>query len=112
MSIEFSVSAFEVWHKDFPGRATVLNALSASKARYQHYLEVSDAWNEVQYLDFRCRKIGKPSTTKRIESLAKYVNLPFVRAGMNISMNGDSGIIVDVRSGYWVVLFTSGMQAV
>lgn len=93
------VRAFEVsvtgtdWTK-------VVNATSASKAKYLYWLEVTDAWPDVPITAMRSRKFGDgaPYTSPEFERNARYRGMPEVKCGQRVRVNGSCGVIVGHNS--------------
>lgn len=105
------VFAFACWHKRYDeSRASIINAATRSKARYQYYLDVSDCWPEVKLMDLNIRKVGGPHSSERFIHNAKYRGMPDVRCGQRVKV-GDEGegvIVGHNSSANFDVLFDVG----
>src|SRR5690554_2548908 len=101
--------AFECFPKQRPEWAKTINAATASKARYQYWLDVSDPWPDIKLIDIRSRKIGKPHSSDDFKRNAAYRGLPDVRCGDRVRVGDSEGVIVDHdASANFVVEFDSG----
>jgi hypothetical protein len=103
------VSAYECRHKAHNWAGTIVNALSASKARYQYFLDVSECWPDVRLIDLRVRKVGGPHTSDQFVRNAKYRGMPDVRCGQRVKAPSGEGVIVGHNSSAnFDVLYTAG----
>lgn len=88
----------------------VVTALTRSKARYQRYLDLNEAW-EIPITAIRVRSLGPVGIVQpmRLHRTAIQRGLEFVHAGMAIEVEGHRGVIADCNdSANWDVLFTEG----
>lgn len=93
------VCAFEVsvtgtdWTK-------IINARTAGKAKYQYWLDVTDAWPDVPLTAMRAKKYngGRPYTSEAFERNAKYRGLPDVKCGQRVRVGNDEGVVVGHNS--------------
>jgi hypothetical protein len=103
-----NVFAFACRHKDST-HETVINDVSAAKAKYRYFLDVREPWPDVKFIDFRVRKIGAAHTSERFKANALYRGMPDVRCGDRVTVGQDEGVIVGHNSSAnFDVLFTSG----
>lgn len=87
---------------------TQFNARSIGQAKiaFYHYLD-----GDFDYLDIRCRVDGEVYTSDDFIRNAEYRNIPLVRCGMVIDVNGRRGIIVGHNSSANLdVLFDDGSR--
>lgn len=66
------VFAFEVWHKDRKEWARTVNERTASRARYDYFLDLHECYEDTKYVDIRSKKVGKPRANEGFERTAKY----------------------------------------
>ncbi len=93
------VFAFEVSVKDTDW-TEIINAPTAGKAKYQYWLDVTDAWPDVPITAMRARKYGdgKPYTSPEFERNAKYRGLPDVKCGQRVRVGDSCGVVVGHNS--------------
>lgn len=105
-----SVFAFacRVKHRQEWGETTY-NARSAAEAKRLHLLKVRDAWDNVQFVDIRARKLGAPFTDDGFTRTAVYRGLPTLRCGDFVRVGNSQGVLVGYTdTACFEVLFTSG----
>jgi len=108
------VYAFACWHKSRDeSTASIYNAWTRSKARYQFWLDIRDCWSEVKLMDLNVRKIGGPHSSERFIHNAKYRGMPDVRCGQRVKVGAEGeGVIVGHNSSAnFDVLFDTGRWA-
>lgn len=78
----------------------IVNARTSGKAKYQYWLDVTDAWPDVPITAMRARKYnsGRPYTSPEFERNAKYRGLPDVKCGQRVRVGGSEGVIVGHNS--------------
>lgn len=76
----------------------IVNTRTAGKAKYQYWLDVTDAWPDVPITAMRARKVGEPHTSEAFERNAKYRGLPNVKCGQRVKVGNDEGVIVGHNS--------------
>lgn len=93
------VFAFEVSVKGTDW-TKIINARTAGKAKYQYWLDVTDAWPDVPITAMRARKYssGKPYTSSEFERNAKYRGMPKVKCGQRVKVGNSLGVIVGHNS--------------
>lgn len=91
------VFAFDVWVAGTDWHKTI-NARNAGKAKYDYFLDVTDAWADIPYTRMRARKLGLPESTERAIRVAKYRNRPELKCGIRVRAEGGIGVIVDGNS--------------
>ncbi len=69
------------------GHETVVNAPSAGKARYQHWLDVRDVDPDLKIMSIRVRSIGAPVTSDALRSTGEYRHLQ-LPAGARVEVRG------------------------
>lgn len=106
------IHAFQCFPKGRPEWARIVNAPTASKARYEYWLDVSDPWPDVKLLDIRSRKVGGPHTSDDFLRNAAYRGMPDVRCGDPVRVGDSEGAIVGHNSNAnFDVLFSTGSYA-
>lgn len=107
------VFAFLCRHKDQPeSMGRTINALTAGKARYEYFLEISEPCPDVRLIDILVRKVGAPHSSEQFIRNAMYRGMPDVRCGQRVCTNGSEGVIVGHNSSAnFDVLFQSGDYA-
>jgi hypothetical protein len=88
------VSAYEVWVHGTDWPPTIINHLTASKAKYQYWLSVTDCYPSIAITAMRARKFGGPQTSDRLARVAKYRSFPAV-AGSRVKSGDLTGTVVD-----------------
>lgn len=73
---------------------TVINAKSASKAKYEFFLNISDCFSNLKFTDIRARKIGRPQSSRDFLRNAEYRGLPEIRCGCRVSVGENKGTVV------------------
>lgn len=93
-----ALRAFYCWLPlaPFPGRT--VHARSASKARREYHLDVSESWPDVRYIDVRSELEGSPRDDEGFRRMAEYRGIPFARIGMRVLAEGHWGNIVGHNS--------------
>ncbi len=76
----------------------IINARTASKAKYQHWLDVTDTWPDVPITAMRARKVGEPHTSEEFKRNAQYRGLPDVKCGQRVRVGKSEGVIVGHNS--------------
>jgi hypothetical protein len=90
---------------------SIINHTTASKARRQYHLLISDPCPDVRYIDIRARKVGSPHTNAQFTRTAAYRGLPQLRCGQRVSVGGVLGTVVGHNSSAnFDVLFDAGTQ--
>lgn len=90
-----AVYAWAVKHKANEHHS-VVHARTRGGAVAEYLRDVRDCWPDVQFTDLRAKKIGAPITSDRLKRVAKYRGMPWVRAGMRVTVCGDmAGVVVD-----------------
>ena len=93
------------WSED----ETIINALSAGKARYRFWLDVREPWPDTKLMDIKVRKVGGPHTSARFTANAIYRGIPDWKCGDAVTVGKESGLIVGHNSSANLdILFTSG----
>lgn len=93
----------------FDGHETIYNCTSRGQAKHMHYLNVSDPWPDVRYIDVRARKIGAPHTSADFVRNAAYRGMPYVQCGVSVKVGDQDGVIVGHNaSANFDVLFHTG----
>jgi hypothetical protein len=88
---------------------TIYNRAKAGQAKYDHYLQVHDAWESVKYTDIRVRKVGAPVSSEQFLENAKYRGLPDLRCGQRVKVGDSFGTVVGHNSSAnFDVLFDEG----
>lgn len=77
---------------------TIVNAPTAGKARYQHWLDVRDAIPELPLTAIRVRSFGAPRTSQRLREIGTYRHLP-LEAGDRVEVRGMGGATVGDAGG-------------
>lgn len=75
-----------------------LNAVSASKARYQYYIDVSDCWPDVRYIDVRSKFAGKPQSNEIFRHVCELRGVDW-HVGDKVEVLGRVGWLADACSG-------------
>lgn len=99
-----AVFAFEVWPKWKPEWATVINARTAGKAKYQVWLDLKESYQDTPITDMRSRKVGQPQTNQMFEHVAQLRGMPELRCGQRVTFAAGygktaSGVLVDAGGG-------------
>lgn len=101
------------------GGVTVINHVSAGKARYAYLRELRDAVPDATFADVVVRKLGAPVNTEACRRTAEYRRRPELRCGVRVLVRvaGETeshwpGVIVDGNySANFDVLFGDGPAA-
>lgn len=80
-----------IGHED---HETPINAMSASKARYQFWLRVSDCAPDLPLTMIKVRSARGPITSQAFKRNAEYRGIPFAHCGMRVEVGGKPGVIV------------------
>lgn len=100
------ISAYEVWVKDKPEWATIINAASPGKAKSEYLMYIGDPWPDIRYTDLRVRETGPIYTSEKFKNNACYRGLPHVKCGQRVKVGEARGTIVGHNdSANFVVLF-------
>jgi len=77
------------------GCGSIVSASTASKARYQYFLDAQD-WNpDVRIMDIDVKSEGNENAeSQRFRDFAKRRAVPFVKIGMRVTVSGREGHIV------------------
>lgn len=106
------VFAFQCFPAKRPDWGRIVNAETASKARYDYWLDVSESWPEIKYTEIRSRKVGPAHTSEAFARNAAYRGMPAVRCGDPVKVGDDRGVIVGHNSSAnFDVLFDTGRFA-
>lgn len=88
---------------------TIINDLSAGKAKYRFWRDVTEPWPDTKFTEVRVRKIGPAHTSERFKANAEYRGMPDVRCGDRVLVGEHEGLIAGHNSSAnFDVLFTSG----
>jgi hypothetical protein len=92
-----TVFAFEV---NVAGRewAETVNARTSGQAKSEYFQGVRESWPGIPFTALRCRKIGRPHTSKRFEACASYRGLAGLQCGQRVVVGGARGVIVGHNS--------------
>ena len=86
----------------------IVHHLTAGKAKYSYWLDVTEPWPDVKFTDITCRSLGGPIQTAKFKHTAAYRGVDLV-IGDKVLAGGAEGFIVDSNSSAnFDVLFTSG----
>lgn len=95
---------YEITLRGYDGHSTVVTAETSGKAKYQHYLELGDVFDDfATYLAHvaSCVRAGKTWTNPRQEQLeadfakvARYRGVAGAKIGMLVELNGKTGQIL------------------
>lgn len=102
--IKNEVFAFEVWPVWAREFATVINARTAGKAKYQAWMELRESYQDTPITDMRSRKVGRPHTDRMFAHVAQLRGLPELRCGQPVSFHAGkcktvSGVLVAAGGG-------------
>ncbi len=87
---------------------TIVHHRTPGKAKREYHSLISDCCPDLQFTDIRVRRLGGPVTPDGFRRTADYRGVPFARVGMQVSVGGQSGVIVGNNcSGNFDVLFDS-----
>ena len=76
--------------------SSTINHATRGGAIAEYLRDVRDCWPDVKFTDLRARKLGPAHTSSRLSRVAQYRGMPWVRAGMRVTVCGDMhGAIVD-----------------
>ena len=102
--------AFACRHKDRPEwKETIYNAETASKARYQYWLDVTEPYPAIRLIDLRVRKLGPAHSSEDFKRCAAYRGLPDLRCGHRVKTRCGTGIVVGHNhSANFNILFEDG----
>lgn len=103
----YAVSVADYHSQWEPGpHETIVNARSPGKAKYEVWLDISDAWPELPFTRMRVRKLGPPHSSEHFLRNAAYRGLPDVRCGQRVRVGNSMGTIVGHnRSANFDILF-------
>ena len=88
----FAVSVKGVDHE------TLINARTAGKAKYQHWLNIIDCMPDLPITAMRARKVGPPHTSDQFMRNASYRGIPQLRCGQRVKVGEASGFVVGHNS--------------
>lgn len=105
------VFAWVVWHR-LDNHQTTVNHRTRGGAIAEYMRDFSDCMPDVKFTDMRARKLGPASTSARLQRVAECRGMPWVRAGMRVTVCGDmAGVIVDGNeSANFDVLLDDGVR--
>ena len=90
---------------------TIVHALSRSKARYCHWIDVIESWQNIRLIDVNVRLLGAPRNTPRFEHTKKSRGVLF-NIGDRVRVAQSEGFVVDSNdSANFEVQFVSGPYA-
>lgn len=90
---------------------TIVNARSAGKAKYEHYLDIHDCFPDLPFTAMRARRVGPVHTSEEFANCARKRGLPNVRCGQRVRVGSQTGVIVGHNSSSnFDVLFDEGTE--
>jgi hypothetical protein len=88
-----SVFAFEVSVAGTDWRR-VINARTSGQAKYLYHLDILDPYPDLPFTSLRCRKVGRPESSRDFIRNAEYRGLPKARCGDPVRVGSATGVIV------------------
>lgn len=89
------VRAYAVSSTWFPDHETVVHARSAGAAKYQHWIDVREAWEDIPFTAMRVRRVREYVEPRGFRECVERRGVPFVRIGMRVRFDdGREGTIV------------------
>lgn len=107
------IRSYACWHRlHDESTASIVNALTAGKARYRYLLDIREPLPDVQLADIRVRSHGPAHSSDDFRRCATKRGLPDARCGDRVKVGSDEGWIVGHNSSAnFDVLFDTGRYA-
>src|SRR5690242_10224144 len=93
------IFAFACWHRSHDeSTASIINAMTAGKARYRYLLDILDPLPDAKITDIRVRSHGPAYSSADFIRCAAKRGLPNARCGDRVKVGDDEGVIVGHNS--------------
>lgn len=92
------IRAYECGVKDDPWPPRTVHAISRGQAKLSYFLDVSESWPDVRFIDITCRVSGQPRDTRMFSHVCNQRGVNW-HIGDRVIAGGKAGYLVDAGSG-------------